>query len=193
MNQSEPNARQLQIITWLEEQPLVVIAELADRLGVSVMTIHRDLDALASRGLVRKVRGGAMLATAADAEPAPTGSCVVCGKPVRSRTVWSITPRAGGRRQTCCAHCGLLELARSGDTLSALATEFLYGRMVNVYQAVYVIGSEITLCCAPSTLCFADRLAAEKFAGAFGGSVHDFASALNAMHSAHQVSADNSP
>src|SRR5690349_21073886 len=34
-------------------------AELAAEFGVSVMTIHRDLDALQAQGWLRKVRGGA--------------------------------------------------------------------------------------------------------------------------------------
>lgn len=33
------------------------IDEVAERLGVSTMTVHRDLDALVSRGLIRKSRG----------------------------------------------------------------------------------------------------------------------------------------
>ena len=37
----------------------VSIAELADELGVSLMTVHRDLDVLASRSLLRKLRGRA--------------------------------------------------------------------------------------------------------------------------------------
>ena len=37
----------------------VRIAELATELGVTVMTIHRDLNALEAEGWVRKVRGGA--------------------------------------------------------------------------------------------------------------------------------------
>lgn len=33
------------------------IEELADRFGVSIMTIHRDLDSLAAKGILRKTRG----------------------------------------------------------------------------------------------------------------------------------------
>ncbi|MEU8516931.1 DeoR/GlpR family DNA-binding transcription regulator [Kitasatospora sp. NPDC048722] len=36
------------------------VVELARRLGVSEMTVRRDLDALEARGLVRRVRGGAV-------------------------------------------------------------------------------------------------------------------------------------
>jgi len=36
------------------------LAELADRLGVSEMTVRRDLDQLQEQGLVRRVRGGAV-------------------------------------------------------------------------------------------------------------------------------------
>ncbi|MFI6392929.1 DeoR/GlpR family DNA-binding transcription regulator [Nonomuraea sp. NPDC050547] len=38
----------------------VSVAELSRRLGVSEMTVRRDLDALESRGLIRRVRGGAV-------------------------------------------------------------------------------------------------------------------------------------
>ncbi|HJX42465.1 MAG TPA: DeoR family transcriptional regulator, partial [Geodermatophilus sp.] len=37
------------------------LADLAARLGVSEMTVRRDLDALQARGLVERVRGGAKI------------------------------------------------------------------------------------------------------------------------------------
>jgi DeoR family transcriptional regulator, fructose operon transcriptional repressor len=45
----------------LERRSRVSVAIIADRLGVAAETIRRDLDVLARRGLVRRVRGGAEL------------------------------------------------------------------------------------------------------------------------------------
>lgn len=50
----------------------VRVSELTDRLGVSDMTVRRDLDALASEGAVRKVHGGATL---------PAGALATVGEP----------------------------------------------------------------------------------------------------------------
>ena len=43
----------------LLEQDSVTVRDLAERFNVSAMTVHRDLDALESIGVLRKVRGGA--------------------------------------------------------------------------------------------------------------------------------------
>ena len=43
----------------LLEQESITVRELAQRFDVSAMTVHRDLDALESIGVLRKVRGGA--------------------------------------------------------------------------------------------------------------------------------------
>lgn len=49
----------LRLVRALGGNGRVTLAELADRLGVSEMTVRRDLDELQRRGLVRRVRGGA--------------------------------------------------------------------------------------------------------------------------------------
>ena len=47
------------IADWVSVEGFVTLDDLTDRLGVSKMTVHRDLDALHDKGLLRKVRGGA--------------------------------------------------------------------------------------------------------------------------------------
>jgi len=51
--------RRNQILELVQSQGSVRIDQLADQFGVSAMTIHRDLDHLDSRGVLRKVRSGA--------------------------------------------------------------------------------------------------------------------------------------
>jgi DeoR family transcriptional regulator of aga operon len=46
--------------TLVGEQEFARVGDLSDMFGVSAVTVRSDLDVLASRGLVRRVRGGAM-------------------------------------------------------------------------------------------------------------------------------------
>lgn len=54
-----PRDRREQVRRRVVDEGFVRIEDLAEAHGVSVMTIHRDLDALQSEGWLRKVRGGA--------------------------------------------------------------------------------------------------------------------------------------
>jgi DeoR/GlpR family transcriptional regulator of sugar metabolism len=56
-----PAQRQERILEELQRSGGVRVSDLTELLGVSDMTIRRDLDALARRGLVSKVHGGATL------------------------------------------------------------------------------------------------------------------------------------
>jgi DeoR/GlpR family transcriptional regulator of sugar metabolism len=62
-------ARQTQVVELLRRSERLQIAELSAELGVSAMTIRRDLEALAREGLLRRVRGGAVSAISASYEP----------------------------------------------------------------------------------------------------------------------------
>ena len=58
---SGPNERRAAILEMVMAAGSVKIEDLPDAFGVSLMTVHRDLDTLATQGLIRKTRG---LATA---------------------------------------------------------------------------------------------------------------------------------
>jgi DeoR/GlpR family transcriptional regulator of sugar metabolism len=51
--------RRRELLRLVQSRKSVVLDDLVEHLGVSRMTVHRDLDLLASRGLLRKQRGGA--------------------------------------------------------------------------------------------------------------------------------------
>ncbi len=53
--------RQQQIMDLLVAEGWVALDDLAQRFGVSKMTVHRDLDDLEQAGLLRKLRGGASI------------------------------------------------------------------------------------------------------------------------------------
>ena len=54
---SKAERRQAEIMRILVEQGDTQLSDLVDRLGVSLMTIHRDLNFLQAQGLVRRIRG----------------------------------------------------------------------------------------------------------------------------------------
>jgi DeoR/GlpR family transcriptional regulator of sugar metabolism len=56
--QQGPAARQAAMAERVLAEGSATAAELAERFGVSLMTIHRDLDELERQGVVRKFRGG---------------------------------------------------------------------------------------------------------------------------------------
>jgi DeoR/GlpR family transcriptional regulator of sugar metabolism len=68
MTEMLASARQQRIIDALREREQVRVTSLAAELGVSEMTVRRDLNALAERGALVKVHGGATL------DAAPTSS-----------------------------------------------------------------------------------------------------------------------
>jgi DeoR/GlpR family transcriptional regulator of sugar metabolism len=91
--------RQRVIVEQLRATTQVTVAELADATGASEMTLRRDLDVLASHGVLRRVHGGAIPASPSGVEP-----------PFAARTT-----TASGAKQAIAA--ATAELIRDGDTV----------------------------------------------------------------------------
>jgi DeoR family transcriptional regulator, aga operon transcriptional repressor len=60
LNAEPAELRQERITTLLDEQGFVRVSDLADRFGVSQVTVRTDLQSLEEHGRVRRIRGGAM-------------------------------------------------------------------------------------------------------------------------------------
>jgi hypothetical protein len=178
-----PTERKNLILQWLHDQGSLTVDDLTKRLGVSVMTVHRDLDALAREGRVVKVHGGVAL-TALPGEGRGSASCRLCARPIQSRTVFQIRLEDGNVLLACCPHCGFLLLDDS-HVVSVLATDFLYDRTLNAAQAVYLIETVVTACCIPSVLCFATNDDARRFQQGFGGEIMTFAEARHYLAEHH--------
>lgn len=58
--------RQQEVLRLLEGTGRVSVPDLAERLGVSVVTVRKDLDSLERRRILRRVRGGAVAVRGAD-------------------------------------------------------------------------------------------------------------------------------
>ncbi len=109
-----PTARRRQILELLDTRRMLTIQELVAELGVSAMTVHRDLDRLAAAGYLAKTRGGATL-RCPDAHDSGGGDlCAMCNRTVPARTAVIIQSARRGRLCACCPHCGLA-LTRSGS------------------------------------------------------------------------------
>ncbi len=167
--------REQQILDILNKKGRASVQELAGKLSVSAMTIHRDLNRLAAAGLIVKSHGGASLAAPA---AGPRDACAMCEKPVNERTAFLLRLSSGEQRRACCAHCGLMLQEMTADVQQVLTADFLHLHVVSAPQAAYLIESGLTVCCVPSVLAFGSEAEARKFQKGFGGSVVDQAGAM---------------
>lgn len=155
--------RQETLLEWLKARDSVSIGEIESRFGVSPATAYRDARALIQAGAAVRTTQGIKLPPAYQED-----RCAFCNGPINERTLFVFQLQDGSQRKACCPHCGLMGIGQL-DVVAALSADFLYGRMVNARQAVFLVESSVNLCCAPSVLCFTSREEALNFQKGFGG------------------------
>ncbi len=185
--------RRRELLGWLNERGHLSVIEIVERFSVSKMTVHRDLEQLEQRQLLKRVHGG-VLAMERNGRPvaAPSGSprqggrdCTICQRPVGAHLLYSLTLSGSGQLQYCCPHCGISgHMAYPGQVVMALATDFLTGRPHPAQQSWFVLGSMVVPCCRPSMLTFEDEEMARRFQGAYGGSLGRLEAALDYLQEA---------
>ena len=159
--------REKQILDLIKKKGSVSIQDLSDTLSVSTMTIHRDLNRMEEKGLIRKRHGSASLA----GEELGDASCAMCGKSTQGKRVFIIYLANGEQKTTCCAHCGLMLLTVTKGAWQSMTMDYLYGHMISANQAIYLIGCDLNVCCVPTILTFGSRQEAERFQTGFGGTL----------------------
>lgn len=182
-----PAARQRNILELLDARHVLSIQELAAELGVSAMTVHRDLNKLASGGRLVKTRGGVALPTQSYSNGSAPACCSMCHRPVPERSAVILHSERLGRLTACCPHCGLALLERRATAELMLVTDFLYCQMLSASEATYLVGSDVSSCCRPGVLAFAGRDAAEKFQRGFGGEIMNLTQVRNHLRQSMSV------
>ncbi len=172
--------RQQQMYELLQSRLSLTIEEIEQQFDISTATAYRDARALVMAGMAAKSSRGVKLAPPPEKHH-PEGKCAYCGAPVNNRTLFILQMKDNTQRTACCPHCGLLALNKPG-VQSALASDFIYGRMVNARQAAYVWGSMVSICCEPSVICFSNWEEGRRFQMGFGGELLTLEAAMDKLN-----------
>jgi hypothetical protein len=171
--------RQTQLFELLQTRQRISTEEIKSHFAISSATASRDIHALVLAGLAVKVSHGVKLTPPGEL-PFHEKKCFFCNSTLKERTIFIIQMEDGSQRNACCCHCGLMALEQHG-VQTALASDFIYGHMVNARQAMYVLGSAVSLCCEPSVLCFSNETEAQGFQKGFGGSLYNMPTAITQL------------
>lgn len=197
--------RRRELLVWLEAKESVSLAEIVARFGVSKMTVHRDLEILEKRQVLKRIHGGAIVSKKrqglglATFDPLPRrhDDCLICKRPVSQHLLYSLTAIGSEQRQFCCPHCGVsAQLAFPEQSPMAMATDFLTGRPHPAQHSWFVLGSVVVPCCRPSMLTFEDEVMARRFQLGFEGRIGRLADALDYLQgemSLHQQGTEGCP
>lgn len=122
--------------------------------------------------------------------------CEICRRPLHPATIYRIQLTSDETVEVCCPRCGLHFQNTLSDVKGTEVADFESGVLLPAEEAIYVVGSEVHLCCSserlredraggqyllswdrclPSVVAFKDRTRARLFQAEKGGylSSHD--------------------
>ena len=174
-----PVERRKWIMEQVEERKTMKIGELSERLGVSEMTVHRDIKPLIEEGFIVKTFGGISLCHEMKTKDVQSQECVYCHRPINQRLAYRLILKNNRIETACCAHCGLLRQRQlDKEVLQAICPDFLLQTTISAASAWFVFDTTLHLgCCQPQVLAFEHKRHAEQFIQGFGGKIHPFAEA----------------
>ncbi|GAB7387701.1 copper uptake transcriptional regulator YcnK [Bacillaceae bacterium] len=178
-----PIERQERIKALIRSRRSMKISELSKELGVSEMTVHRDLKPLIEAGIVIKTYGGITLARDEPERKSAVDGCVICNRKVNERMAYRLILPENQIETACCAHCGLLRHRQlEHQVLQAICYDFFRQTTISAGLAWYVMDTTVHMgCCQPQILTFEWKEHAEKFVKGFGGKVYSFREALETV------------
>lgn len=170
-----PIERLNQINKIIHNEENIKISELSKRLGVSEMTIHRDVKSLIEDGIVAKTFGGISLLNKQISEQPHIG-CIICSRKINERIAYRLILADDKIEIACCAHCGLLRhQQREQHVMQAICYDFLRQTTISVQSAWFVMDTTVNMgCCQPQVLTFEWEEHAVNFVKGFGGKVLSF-------------------
>lgn len=176
-----PVERLERIRELIQERKNMKISELSKELGVSEMTIHRDLKPLVEEGFVVKTFGGVSLAKTTSYQTSKL--CIYCNRTVCDKLAFRLILTNDRVEVTCCAHCGLLRHQQiEEEVMQAICCDFLRGTTLSAHLAYYVMDTSLNIgCCQPQVIVFEWKEHAEKFVKGFGGRIYRFEEALEVV------------
>lgn len=176
-----PLERLNRIKELIREQKNMKIAELSKELGVSEMTVHRDLKPLVDDGIIVKTFGGISLAQTDHFEL--NDVCIYCNRAINEKMAYRLILSNNKIEIACCAHCGLLRHRQLGDeVIQAICFDFFRQTTISAQLASYVMDSTINIgCCQPQVLSFEWKEHAEGFVKGFGGKVYSLVEAMDVV------------
>ncbi|HEX6594188.1 MAG TPA: DeoR family transcriptional regulator [Bacillota bacterium] len=175
-----PIERQNRIKELIKIKHHLKISELSEELGVSEMTVHRDLKPLLDEGIIMKTFGGITLVRQQPVQKPSTDECVICSRPVTERLAYRLILPNNEIEMACCAHCGLMRHRQLGDqVVQAICHDFFRQTTISAPFTSFVMDTSVHVgCCQPQVLTFEVREEAEKFVKGFGGSVYSLDEAM---------------